>query len=141
MIAVMRDISPFTDTQWHCMVDAGLDLPVPATRSALDAMSSWVYDRRYGLFCVDPGYHWAAMTTLLAFHRGFEDVFEFYTSDEVKSKPKRLQDYGDDYLMGIPGTAFLSSVGSSIITGRREHLDSAERMMFKGSRITYLEGG
>ena len=63
-----RQLVHFTDAQWHAMCDAGLGMPQSLARA--DLARTFVYDRRWGVFPCESGYHQAAMGLLLAFHHG-----------------------------------------------------------------------
>lgn len=94
----------------------------------------WVYDRKWGVFRVPPGYHNAAMATLAAFNQG-----KLSYIDLMESSLDGSQDIAERYLMTTPGTCYKSSVSSTVIVGKREHLNAAERMAFRHYQIRYLE--
>jgi len=130
-----RDIRPFTQEQWWDMCDAGMGMPVPATRDAARECDSFVYDRRWGLFPVGVGMHYYAMATLLAFHHSMGRR-EYQRVDDYRSG---LQDMAEVYLDTIPGTAFRSSVSTRLTCGRREHLTRTEAgILFADYEIRYI---
>lgn len=112
------------------MCDAGLSTPVPL--GSADLKNPFVYDRQYGIFYCQPGYHQSAMSLLLAFHHGFDngiDVAEFlklgYSSETA-----------DHWLSHTTGSAFKSSVNSKVYAGRPGNLTVIESRIFGG--VQYL---
>lgn len=127
---------PFTDEQWCRMCDVGLSRPVPLHEADLE--EGFVYQRQYGIFYVPMGWHIQARALLLAFHHGHLHAGE-YAHELGLTGYHQTEELAERFLTELPGTAFVSSVGSSVIVGRREHLDARERQAFRGMRITYLE--
>lgn len=127
-----RQLVHFTDAQWHAMCDAGLGMPQSLARA--DVARTFVYDRRWGVFPCESGYHQAAMGLLLAFHHGKVNRLE------VAQKLGLDVPYGaaDYYLANTPGTAFRSSVGArAVSTWGAASLTAVERRLL-GPAIQYL---
>lgn len=122
-----------TEEQRWKMVDACMGDPMPLVKFSADL---WVYDRKWGIFRVPSGFHNAAMATLAAFHQGKLNYIEL-----IQGWREGSQDVAERYLMETPGTCYKSSVSPTIIAGKREHLNSAERMAFRQYQIRYLEDG
>lgn len=121
----------FTKEQEESMFNVCMWKPVPLAGFSCEL---WVYDRKWGIFQVPSGYHNAAMATLAAFREGKSNYIELFQRWNDGS-----QDVAERYLLSTPGTCYKSSVSSRIIAGKRENLNSAERMAFRHFNIMYLE--
>jgi hypothetical protein len=120
---------PLTEEQWYRMSDAGAG--EARALPGFDVTKSFVYDREYGIFPVNGGYHQQAMAQLCAFHHGFEDAGKMI--DHLKkqtSKRWETSHLADMFLEKIPGTAFRSSVGKSVTAGTRHSLTPIEKRIF-----------
>jgi hypothetical protein len=131
----MIDFQQLEDEQWWAMCDAHCGRPVPLMAPESAQILTWVYWRPHGIFHVPFGYHQQAMALLYAFHHGRLRARDMVVERDLLD----CSPLADAFLMEIPGTAFLSSVGRSIIAGRREHLDRIERIRFGYMDIRYLE--
>jgi hypothetical protein len=99
----MIDISPFTEDQWYAMCSAHLSMPEPLAKA--DRTKPFIYDRKWGVFHCPFGHHTSGMRVLLGFHLG----------EKIDPIQMSAFDAADLYLEKIPGTAFLSGVGSRLV--------------------------
>jgi len=122
----------YTDEQWHMMVNACISQPRPLAGTNL--YEPWVYYRPWGLMFVPSGYHQAAMATLFAFHHGHLRAHEYAATLGIKAY-RANEELADRFLMELDGTAFKSSVGSKVTTGRMSSLNAIETGLITGLGI------
>lgn len=120
----------FSDKHWQEMCNVGMEEPVPLHEA--DLSQPFVYSRVFGVFYVEFGRHQLAMSTLLAWQHGFLKAYEVADTLNLSYFDKTA----DYWLSNVPGTAFKSSVGSSIMAGKRGNLNSYELRWLKN--VTYL---
>lgn len=134
---MMKNVEPFTESQWYAMCSAGIGAPVPLHEGELD--KPWVYYRPWGVMSVPGGYHTLAMATLFAFHHGYADSI---AAGEALGIPgyRINETLADRFLTELEGTAFKSGMGKTITAGRKSSLNTAERQAMRTRSIYYLEG-
>jgi hypothetical protein len=129
----MSDSTPFTDLQWWKISDCNMSLPLPLSKA--DLAKPFLYDRKWGVFQIQSGYHQAGMALLLAFHTGHRDGI-----DAARAVGGRgLSDAADFYLENIPGVCFRSSVGQAIYAGRQGSLRPMELRILGEVRYLFNE--
>jgi hypothetical protein len=111
----------FTQQQWQLLVEAGAQKPEPLHLA--DLSRPFVYDREVGVFYCAPGLHRLAMSLLLAFRHGCENVIEV----GEKLGLDFPDDTADRWLAETPGAAFRSSVGRKVQAGKRANLSMIEK--------------
>lgn len=117
-----------SDEMFWAMCDQNMGLPVPLAQA--DLSLPFVYERRWGVFYVPMGHHQLAMTLLLAWQYGHEDLHRI-----AEALNLRLSDEtADHWLLTTPGAAFRSSVGKSIWVGSFKGMTVAERRAFAGAK-------
>lgn len=119
-----------TDQMWWKMCDAHMSRPVPLLEA--DLSKPYVYDREYGVFYVPMGYHQMAMTVLLSFHLGENDLVDMATQLGLAFS----EGTADRWLEG-EGRCFKSSVSNGIKVGFKGNLSFAELQCF-GKDIDYI---
>jgi hypothetical protein len=126
---------PLTEEQWYRMSDAGAG--EARALPEFDVTKSFVYDREYGIFPVNGGYHQQAMAQLYAFHHGFADAGQMI--DHLKSQSSKRWEtshLADLFIEKIPGTAFRSSVGKCVVSATRHSLTPIEKRIFGELKYT-----
>lgn len=119
-----------TDQMWNAMCNAKMSLPVPILEA--DLSKPFVYDRSYGVFYVPSGSHQIAMSLLLAWNMNEKNGVRIAERLGVPYS----HGTADYYLENVEGTAFLSSVGKSVIAGKKNNLNETEKDCF--GNIKYL---
>lgn len=129
-----------TQDQLYELRDKEVSAPIPLHQADL-LNNDWVYYRPWGLMYVACGMHSIARATIVAFRAGYNGYYEMIRARHLGRQG--IDDLADEFLLTIPGTAFLSSVSDTIIVGKREHLDSGERAAIRktGLNVRYLEDG
>lgn len=116
------------------MVDAQACDPVPLNE--YDFNREFVYDRRFGVFQVGMSGHSLMMATIHAWAHDIADPWDY--NDQLGFWKYDLEDLASNYLETTPGTAFESSVRSSVRimqVWNRASLTITERRVFQ----RYLE--
>jgi hypothetical protein len=119
-----------SDERWYKLCDAGLGRSMPLDEA--DISKSFVYDRQYGLFYCNGGHHQQAMALLYAWTQGFDSAYDLL--DELKIRD--LSVLADKFIEEMEGTCFRSSVGKTVIAGKRKNLTVIEKRFF--GEIKYI---
>ena len=123
----------FSDKHWHIMCNLGIDDPVPLHEA--DLSIPFVYSRTFGVFYVECGRHELFMATLLAWQHGLLNWFNIV---EKLNLPK-FESAAEYWLKNTSGTAFKSSLGNSIMAGKRGNLNSYELRWLKNVNYLFKE--
>lgn len=126
-----------TDPMFWQLCDNRMSEPVPLKDA--DLSQPFIYDREYGVFYVDGGYHLIGMTMLYAWRHGYEKIRDMMnTEPNFKEKVKensyssisKYEYISNLYLLELKGTAMGSSVGNAIEFGRLSNLNEIEKQIF-----------
>jgi hypothetical protein len=113
---------------WDKLYDLGCSKPVPLD-SVSGALSSFVYDRKYGVFKCDFGAHPTVMSQLMAIHLGYDNGIDLAIALKIDFS------YGTSQLfLQQNGTAYCSSVSDMVEAWDARNLKEWEVKYFGGVR-------
>ena len=133
------------DEIWWRMCDIHMGLPKPLHEA--DLTKGFIFDRRYGVFPVDVGYHHFAASFLVCLDHGVLKPSEL-TQKCLKRMgldgphPELIEDY---YLMNQPGSAKYSTVTRrkgqklGVLTTKRGSLNALERRILREFKLDFID--
>lgn len=140
-----KPLTIITDEMFYQLCDYRMSEPLPLKDA--DLTEPFIYDRQFGVFYVDSGYHMLAACLLYAWRHGEISLRELMKSDlEFKTKVKensyssqsKYEYVANLYYLDLKGTAMGSSVGDAIEFGRLSNLNEEEKQIFGRYRTREL---
>lgn len=140
-------MKPITDEMFYQLVDMRMSEPVPLKDADLN--EPFIYDRDFGVFYVDSGYHMLGMAMLFAWKHNFTTVFELKRGNEKIAADIKANSFGssidkyqylaDRFLLDFKGTAMSSSVSNHLLAGSEKNLNEQEKIILGRYDIQFLE--
>lgn len=109
------------DKYYHLMIDNCMDEPVLLQKA--DLRKPFVYDREYGVFEVQSGFHVMAMCIILAWRRGLDSHLELCI-DGIKDHD--WDAYSEYYLEHYDGSCYKSSMGKIVYAWSKNTMNETE---------------
>lgn len=139
-----------TDEMFYLLCDYRMSEPVPLKDA--DLGEPFIYDRDYGVFYVDGGYHQLGMALLFAWRHGALNVRQLLkenpdikklVSERSHSSSGKYEYLSECFLLDLQGTAMGSSVSSHLQVGRIRNLNEYEKQIigrYEVKELAFLLG-
>lgn len=139
-----------TDEMFYLLCDYRMSEPIPLKDA--DLTSPFIYDRDYGVFYVDGGYHQLGMALLFAWRHGALSVRQLLkensdikkrVSERSHSSSGKYEYLSECFLLDLKGTAMGSSVASHLQVGRIRNLNEEEKQIigrYEIQELAYILG-